>query len=163
MVFQQNISQINASYNLKEMLQMSRFLKKILGISDSKKLRILKVRIKKEVVEGVLEACRNVHPREFIGLLRAEEGVITEIILAPASIYSKGMAQFHPHMLPFDFSIVGSIHSHPSGSGRPSTQDLNSMFNFGFVHIIVTYPYRSAQDLYVYDKEGKPIKSEIVE
>ncbi|MFB0561051.1 MAG: Mov34/MPN/PAD-1 family protein [Candidatus Lokiarchaeia archaeon] len=141
---------------------MSRFLKKILGISESKEYKILKVKIKKEVVEGVLWACRNVHPREFIGLLRAEEGVITEIILAPASVYGKGLAQFHPHMLPFDFSIVGSIHSHPSGSGRPSTQDLNSMFNFGYVHIIVTFPYHNHKNLHTYDKKGKPIQLEVV-
>nr|MDO8080101.1 Mov34/MPN/PAD-1 family protein [Candidatus Freyarchaeota archaeon] len=142
---------------------MSRFLRRIQGRSESKEHKILKVRIKEEVVEGVLEACRNVHPREFIGLLRAEEGMITEIILPPASIYGKGLAQFQPHMLPFDFSIVGSIHSHPSGSGRPSAQDLNSMFNFGFVHIIVTFPYSSYQDLHTYDKKGNPIQWEIVE
>ncbi len=142
---------------------MSRFLKKILGVNESKEYNISKVKIKRKVVEGVLEACRNVHPREFIGLLRAEGDAITEIILAPASVYGKGLAQFHPHMLPFDFSLVGSIHSHPSGSGRPSTQDLNSMFNFGFVHIIVTFPYRNYQDLHVYDKKGKPMQSEIVE
>lgn len=142
---------------------MSRFLKRILGISESKEYKITKIKIKRDVVEGVLEASRNVHPREFIGLLRAEEGVITEIILAPASIYGKGLAQFHPHMLPFDFSIIGSIHSHPSGSGRPSIQDLNSMFNFGFVHIIVTFPYNNYQDLHTYYKGGKPIQLEVVE
>lgn len=134
-----------------------------MGIGEPREYQIVKVRIKKEVVEGVLEACRNVHPREFIGLLRAEKDVITEIILAPASVYGNGLAQFHPHMLPFDFSIVGSIHSHPSGSGRPSMQDINSMFNFGFIHIIVTFPYRTYQDLHTYDKKGKPIQSEIVE
>lgn len=141
---------------------MSRFLRKNLKRSESKEHKILKVRIKEEVVDGVLEACRNVHPHEFIGLLRAEEGMITEIILPPASIYGKGLAQFQPHMLPFDFSIVGSIHSHPSGSGSPSAQDLNFMFNFGFVHIIVTFPYSSHQDLHTYDKRGNPIQCEVV-
>ena len=142
---------------------MSRFSKRIRGQSESKEKKILKVRIKGEVVNGVLEACRNVHPHEFLGLLRAEEGVITEIILAPASIYSRGISLFRPQMLPFDFSIVGSIHSHPSGYGRPSAQDLNSMFNFGLVHIIVTFPYSSHQDLHTYDKRGNPIQCEVVE
>jgi proteasome lid subunit RPN8/RPN11 len=137
-------------------------LRRVQGRSEHKEHKILKVKIKEEVVEGVLEACRNIHPREFIGLLRAEGGMITEIILPPASVYGKGLAQFQPHMLPFDFSIVGSIHSHPSGSGRPSAQDLNSMFNFGFVHIIVTFPYSNYQDLHTYDKKGNPIQLEIL-
>ncbi|MEM3525882.1 MAG: Mov34/MPN/PAD-1 family protein [Candidatus Jordarchaeaceae archaeon] len=141
---------------------MSRFFRRIKERNGLKEHEILKVRIRGEVVDGVLEACRNVYPHEFIGLLRAEEGVITEIILPPASVYGKGLAEFRPHMLPFDLSIVGSIHSHPSGSGEPSTQDLNSMFNFGLVHIIVTFPYTSYQDLHVYDKKGKPLELEIV-
>lgn len=142
---------------------MSRLLRKLLGLNESESYRLSRVRIKREVVEGIIEACRNVHPREFVGLLRAEKGMITEIVLAPASVYGQGLAQFHPHMLPFDFSIVGSIHSHPSGSNIPSAEDLNSMFNFGFVHIIVTFPYNGFQSLHAYDKKGKPIQLEIVE
>jgi proteasome lid subunit RPN8/RPN11 len=142
---------------------MGRFLRKILGLSESETYRLSRVRIKRDVVEGILEASRNVHPREFIGLLRAEKGMIAEIVLAPASVYGQGLSQFCPHMLPFDFSIVGSIHSHPSGSSMPSAEDLNSMFNFGFVHIIATFPYHGFQSLHAYDKKGKPIQLEIVE
>ena len=142
---------------------MKRIFKKLQKGSKTKTPKTLKVKISREVVEGILEACRNVHPHEFVGLLRAEKDTITEVILPPASIYGRGAAQFNPYMLPFDFSIVGSIHSHPSGHGEPSTQDLNSMFNFGVVHIIVTYPYRSPQDLHFYNKKGQPIQPEITD
>ncbi|MHA1580255.1 MAG: Mov34/MPN/PAD-1 family protein [Candidatus Freyarchaeota archaeon] len=144
-------------------MSMKGIFKKLLKKSKNKIPKILRVKISREVVEGILEACRNVHPQEFVGLLRAEKDTITEVILPPASVYGEGAAQFNPYMLPFDFSIIGSVHSHPSGWGKPSIQDLNSMFNFGFVHIIVTFPYHSYQNLHFYDKKGKNIQYEIVD
>jgi proteasome lid subunit RPN8/RPN11 len=63
-------------------------------------------------------------------------------------------------MLPIDFSIVGTMHSHPSGALRPSTTDLNHFY--GKIMIITAYPYRSEQDIIVLDGEGNNVNYEII-
>jgi len=44
-------------------------------------------------------------------------------------------------MMPVDFSIVGTVHNHPSVSFHPSEADLPLLQRFGKVHIIAAYPY----------------------
>ena len=44
-------------------------------------------------------------------------------------------------MLPIDFSIIGTVHSHPSPVPRPSAADLHLFEKFGSVHIIVANPF----------------------
>nr|HDO80335.1 metalloprotease [Candidatus Bathyarchaeota archaeon] len=139
-----------------------RISSKFWGRKRAKKISL--VRVKREVAEGLLEISRELYPREFIGLLRADnKGVISEVIIPPFSVYGAGEASFSPYMLPFDLSIVGSVHSHPSGIKFPSKRDVNVAFSFGVVHVIVTYPYTSLNDIYAYDKDGNPIKIVIVE
>ena len=89
----------------------------------------------------IFAASKDTHPREFLCVLRAEDGVITELILAPGTISSERYAIFNRHRLPVDFSVVGSAHSHPTPNVRPSDADLNMFQNTGSVHIIVGYPY----------------------
>ena len=84
---------------------------------------------------------RDSYPNEFLCMLRAEDGVIIELILPPGTITSHRYAIFQRHHLPVDFSVVGSIHSHPSPNVTPSDADLNIFQNTGSVHIIVGYPY----------------------
>ena len=42
-------------------------------------------------------------------------------------------------MLRVDFSIMGTVHSHPSGNLTPSVADLNHFF--GKVFMIIGFPY----------------------
>src|SRR2546428_1647277 len=89
----------------------------------------------------ILEASRDMYPREFGAILRAEEGTITELILVPGTISGKRHAIFQLHTLPADFSVVGTVHSHPSGVYEPSDED-RALFNkFGGIHLITGYPY----------------------
>jgi len=64
-------------------------------------------------------------------------------------------------MLPLDFSIVGTAHSHPSGVLMPSTSDLNNFY--GRIMIIVAYPYKSEADLIVIDRRGERLNYELIE
>jgi len=79
--------------------------------------------------------------------------VISEVLVPPLATYGKGFASFPMHMMPIDFSIVGSAHSHPFGSLTPSVDDLNR--SFGRIIIIVTFPYLGEESVAVYDREGK--------
>jgi proteasome lid subunit RPN8/RPN11 len=97
--------------------------------------------IARKTLRMILEASRDMYPREFGAVLRAEEGVVTELLLIPGTVSGKRHAIFQFHMLPADFSVVGTVHSHPSGVYEPSDEDRALFSHFGGVHIITGHPY----------------------
>ena len=97
--------------------------------------------IARRTLRMILEASRDMHPMEFGAILRADEGTITEILLVPGTISGKRHAIFQLHMLPPDFAVVGTVHSHPSGVYEPSDEDLALFNKFGGIHLIVGHPY----------------------
>ncbi len=97
--------------------------------------------IRRKVLKMILGASRDSHPNEFGAILRAEEGVITEIMLIPGTISGQRSAIFQLHMLPADFTVVGTVHSHPNGVYSPSEEDLILFGKFGGIHIITGSPY----------------------
>jgi proteasome lid subunit RPN8/RPN11 len=124
----------------------------------------LLVRIERQVMESVLDYAKACHPKEGIlllrGKLRKDKTIIEEVVIPPLSVRGSGFSNFPLHMLSIDFSIVGTMHSHPSGALRPSTTDLNHFY--GRVMIIVAYPYKSEQDIIVLDREGNNVSYEII-
>jgi len=97
--------------------------------------------ITRKTLRMILEASRDIYPREFGAILRAEQGVITELLLIPGTVSGNRHAIFQIHMIPTDFAVVGTVHSHPSGVYEPSDED-RALFNkFGGIHIITGYPF----------------------
>jgi len=123
-----------------------------------------RVYIKKSVILSILEYAAACHPKEGILLLtgKTKKGEITieEVEVPPLSIRGLGFSSFSAYMLPIDFSIIGTAHSHPSGVLRPSSTDLNKFY--GRIMIIAAYPYRTEKDIAVFDGEGNPIRYEII-
>ena len=117
--------------------------------------------IRRKTLRMILGASRDTYPKEFAAILRAEEGVVEEILLLPGTISGDVHAIFQLHMLPIDFSVVGTIHSHPSGSYRPSDADRGLFSHFGRLHIIVGHPY-TEKTWQAYDHNGKPRPLDIV-
>jgi proteasome lid subunit RPN8/RPN11 len=64
-------------------------------------------------------------------------------------------------MLPMDFSIVGTVHSHPSGNLTPSNADLNHVF--GVVLMIVGFPFTDERNVAVYNRNGEKLTLKITE
>jgi proteasome lid subunit RPN8/RPN11 len=58
-----------------------------------------------------------------------------------------------------DFSLMGTVHSHPSGNNSPSHVDLN--YFFGRILMIVGYPYEGKDCIAAYDSNGDKIPIEI--
>ena len=112
------------------------------------------------ILEASKETDRPNDPREFFAVLRAEEGIITELLFVPTVL---GNVHAIPklHMLPIDFSVVGTVHSHPSGVYRPSAADVNLFGHFGRVHIIVGRPYTETTWA-AYDHNGNARPLEVV-
>ncbi len=121
------------------------------------------VTVPKEIFDMVFESARRVHPKETIFLLRGKKKgnswEITEMIIPPAATHGFGFSGFPMHMLPMDFSIVGSIHSHPSGNISPSVEDLNH--SLGKVIIIVGFPYQG-NEIAAYNRDGKKLNVRII-
>ena len=121
-----------------------------------------KWKIDRECLDTILESSKSMHPREFAGFLRADGDVIREVLLLPGMIHGDRHAMFNLAMLPIDYSIVGTVHSHPSSSNKPSKEDLQMFFKYGKVHIIVAMPYNE-KSWKAYDWNGREIEVEIIE
>jgi len=122
------------------------------------------VHIKQSVILSILEYAAACHPKEGILLLRgkiSKKGImVEEVEIPPISIHGLGFSAFQAYMLPIDFSIIGTAHSHPSGVLKPSPTDMNKFY--GRIMIITAYPYRTEKDLAVFDGQGNQLKYEIV-
>lgn len=116
--------------------------------------------IDQEALEFILNACKASHPKEFAGVLRAERGVIKEILLVPGGA-SASSALLRLQALPIDPSVCGTVHSHPTQSLAPSKQDLMLFSKFGEIHIIVAWPY-DPSSWRAYNHRGEQVRLEVL-
>lgn len=96
--------------------------------------------IARDTLKFILETSRSTMPVEFAGLLQAEDGVITEVLILPGTESTRMSALIRLYMLP-NMQVVGSAHSHPSSNIRPSKQDVLLFSRTGDYHIIVGPPF----------------------
>jgi len=112
--------------------------------------------LKRELLEMILEGARRLHPKETIVLLRGKADrdfiKVSQVLIPPLATYGKSFSSFPTGMLPMDFSIIGVAHSHPSGSLRPSVEDLNHPF--GKITLIIASPYAGKENVAAYDRNG---------
>ena len=123
----------------------------------------MRIKVRKELIDGILAYSKDMHPREIILLLRGKVGndiEVNELVIPPGATHGLGFSGFQPYMLPFDLSILGVLHSHPSGSSSPSVHDLNHPY--GKITMIATYPYRSIDDITIFGKGGEKLRFEVV-
>ncbi len=103
-------------------------------------------KITRKCLELIYACARDSHPNEFAGLLRIDElqkDTIIELVLLPGTISGDAHAIFQMHMLPIDYTIAGTVHSHPSPYPVPSDADLELFRKRGKIHIISAHPYNS--------------------
>ena len=117
--------------------------------------------IKKATLKMAMEVAKDTYPKEFAAMMRAMDGVITELLFLPGTIGADRSATIPLYMKPIDFSIVGSLHSHPSPYPIPSKADLAMFSRTGDVHIIVAYPY-TMDSWKAYNRDGKEIELEVI-
>jgi proteasome lid subunit RPN8/RPN11 len=114
------------------------------------------VQLPREILDSIYAGAKTLYPRESFLLLRGKKRQgsirVTDLVLAPFAVHGEGFAHFNPYMLPGDFSLVGTVHSHPSGDISPSHVDLNHFF--GRILMIVGYPFEGEDCVAVYDSNG---------
>lgn len=119
------------------------------------------LKIKSSVIESIILAARNTYPDEFLSLLGVDkEGVISELVVLPAT-YGKRFSSIMTYLIPFDKSIMGSVHSHPSASNRPSGGDLRVFSRLGRIHFIICFPF-NLNTIKAYNVKGKELDYETV-
>ncbi|MCI4372685.1 MAG: Mov34/MPN/PAD-1 family protein [Thermoplasmata archaeon] len=118
--------------------------------------------ITRRALDSALASARSAYPNEFGGVLRADPpGVIAELMLVPGGTAGRRHANFHLYMLPADLSVVGTVHSHPSGALHPSEADLRLFRNWGRRHLILGSPF-SPGSWRAYDGNGAPMSLRVV-
>lgn len=117
------------------------------------------VSISHELLQTILEGARRLYPRETILLLRGKRKknlvTVSEFVVPPFATHGRNFANIPLHMLPMDFSIVGTVHSHPSGNLTPSSGDLNHFF--GTILMIVGFPYVNERNVAAYNCDGEKL------
>jgi proteasome lid subunit RPN8/RPN11 len=121
------------------------------------------VHIPSNILDAVYAGAKELYPRESFLLLRGKKskGVIsiTDLVLAPFAVHREGEVYFNPYMFAGDYSLVGTVHSHPSGNISPSHVDLN--YFFGRILMIVGYPYEGKRCVAAYDSIGDRVPVEV--
>jgi len=121
------------------------------------------VHIPSNILDTIYAGAKELYPRESFLLLRGKKSKqtisITDLVLAPFAAHGHGEVHFNPYMFVGDFSLVGTVHSHPSGNNSPSHVDLN--YFFGRILMIVGYPYEGKDCIAAYDSNGDKIPIEI--
>jgi len=121
-------------------------------------------KITQKCLDLIMESAKSSYPKEFGALLRVDSKdkfTINELVLLPGTISGDSHAIFRLHMLPVDFSIVGTIHSHPSPLPYPSKADLELFRKHGKIHIIVASPFINSS-WKAYDNEGNITQIKVV-
>jgi proteasome lid subunit RPN8/RPN11 len=123
----------------------------------------LTVSVSAELLDSIFEGAKRLYPKETFLLLRGKKSKnsirVTDLVVPPLAVYGYGFANLPFHMLPMDFSVVGTAHSHPSGNINPSSVDLNHFF--GRILMIVGFPFASAQNVAVYGSKGEKLPLQI--
>jgi len=122
----------------------------------------MKVRIRRELLEYLLELAKNAYPNEFAGFLRERDGIFEEVLIAPNLHAGPRSVFFDTWMLPYDETIKGTVHSHPSPNPWPSEADLGFFSKFGGVHIIIAWPF-TEDDVRAYTSDGWEIEIEVID
>src|SRR5512146_999229 len=103
----------------------------------------MEIRVDMELLAEMLDFAKDRHPHEAILLLRGDvkKDTITlkDYLFPPYARTDSVFASYPLYMLPIDFSIVGTIHSHPSGSLEASAQDMTNLY--GRFSMIMGHPY----------------------
>jgi len=118
------------------------------------------VSISREVLHSIFVSAKQLYPKETVLILRGKKKkdtiIITDLLVPPLATYGYGFANLPFHMLPMDFSIMGIVHSHPSGDKSASDVDANHFY--GRLMMIAGFPYETEQDIVAYNCYGEKLQ-----
>lgn len=118
-----------------------------------------RVVITREAADGIISFAKTWHPNEAILILQGKkkDNVVTidGLVIPPFSANGPFYSGFSLYDLPLNGAYVGTAHSHPGASNRPSLEDLNHFF--GLVSVIISFPYED-ETIGAWDREGNGLE-----
>jgi proteasome lid subunit RPN8/RPN11 len=113
--------------------------------------------IKESVLINAITAANNYLPDEFVCLLGGDKKkqLIEEIVFVPSET-GPDAAHIDLLSIPFDSSILGSLHSHPYSYAEASNED-KRFFQRYALNIILGHPY-ALENISFFDKNGRKIE-----
>lgn len=121
-----------------------------------------RVILAKVTADGIVTYAKSCHPNEGILILQGKHKqnttFINGLVIPPFSTHGPFYSGFSGYELPFDLSYIGTVHSHPSGSTRPSLEDLHNYF--GLISLIIGFPYEY-DTISAFDRNGRKLQLEI--
>jgi proteasome lid subunit RPN8/RPN11 len=125
----------------------------------------LVVQIPSNILDAIYAGAKELYPRESFLLLRGKKRkgaiMINDLVLAPFAAHGHGEVHFNPYLFSGDFSLVGTVHSHPSGNISPSHVDMN--YFFGRILMIVGPPFEGKNCIAAYDSNADKVPIEVTE
>jgi proteasome lid subunit RPN8/RPN11 len=133
--------------------------------NSDKKNKKKEMELKRQVIltrqtaDGIITYSKTWHPHEGILILQGKskkngEIRVNGLVVPPFASSGPYYSGFPTNELPMDLSYIGTAHSHPGSSNRPSLQDLNDFF--GVISIIISYPYEY-NTIAAYDRNGNNV------
>jgi proteasome lid subunit RPN8/RPN11 len=121
-----------------------------------------RVILAKVTADSIITYAKSCHPNEGILILQGKHKqnttFINGLVIPPFSTHGPFYSGFSGYELPFDLSYIGTVHSHPSGSTRPSLEDLHNYF--GLISLIIGFPYEY-DTISAFDRNGRKLQLEI--
>ena len=127
---------------------------------------LMEILIKKKALLSALAGAKAASPNEFICLFtgkREKGNILIEDTIIPAGVMvSETMSSFSDWMMPVHPGSVGTFHSHPNASSRPSRQDRWLFSKKGGVHFIASEPF-DVESVSVYFGNGKKADFRVID
>jgi len=119
--------------------------------------------IDRSAVREIIQRAKEAYPNEFGAMLRGIEHIThIEPVLEGAGGRTSFMFSLFSRFTQRSVPGEGVVHSHPSGSARPSRADLSMFGRFPGINIIIGYPYRE-DSMAAYDRLGNRVKLKIAD
>ena len=138
-------------------------IEEILLLIDNLKLN--QITIKRNFLEGLVDMCKQIHPKKIRGVLGVHKGVVSEYIL-PSRACTDNKKEFEiisqSCNLPFDFSYEGTFISRPSGS-LSTNEKLNQIFKRRRFTMLLAHPYNLSDNIKCFDTSGQILELIIIE
>lgn len=145
--------------------KISAFLKTLLArLLTPGQQKFSKIRITHEVVEDIRGYAKGAYPKEFVaaleGKVKEDSLIINGLLYQPFRASETSALPDAMIPMPMTSGSVGSVHSHPNKSNRPSGPDLHFFSKKGIVHLIIKHPFRP-EDIACYNSFGERCEFEI--
>lgn len=124
----------------------------------------MEIILEREVFENFREVAKNSHPKEMFLFLNGKYDKKTDTIRIQGLTYQPYSASDYFALIRADIpllhDVIGTVHSHPGPSNRPSNADLDTWKKYGVVHFILKQFYE-LDDLACYDSNGNLLRFSI--